>query len=347
MRQTASPEKWKELYGIARELECLEPWHCFHASQLIAIQPSGRSEPLFCSILDSDEGGPGVSVYDGIQGLYDFHMLTCPENSGLSDSYALFDHDALTCRWMSQDAIPSDQRRLICEWKLPTPGTDNWPFFLSYRKRFMPCLPDEDETGLLIDLFRNLIDAVHRYQSDPVCVDWEHGEILWHFYNMLRGCWNTFPSSMPNPRRPYPPMRLGNELLRKRLQKQDGNGAILLVDFIYLGIPVHDHHFERPLNPHAILVLDAGTKALVYKDILQPDDSEAEALARFFIHYVMENGRMTRILARHPLVFGALADTCRYCGVELKEGTLSDIDSVAILLTDLLSSQKVVEALIP
>ena len=333
MSQNAAPEKWRELYAAAQTLEQMKPWLYFKKTQLIAVQFPDREEPVFCSILGENGEEPGFSLYQGWDSLFDVGRLTAPRLSDAYSRYLLFDHNSLTCRRRARTTLARPMWQFLCDLGLETEEQETSLSFVSYRKAFMPCLPDATETEQMIRSCRAVISAIQSFTQQNISIDWEEGQVLWHGYHTLRGQWDTFASAIPDPRRPYPPLRLENDLLRKRLQKAPCNDRVLLIDFFYLETPIDSKQFPRPLNPHLLLVFDNAEKTLVYRSMLLPDEKESGALAGFFVKYVLTRGRMARILARNPLVFSALSDTCRYCNIDLTADPLPFLDEIAAKLT--------------
>jgi hypothetical protein len=333
MTQTDAPKNWRELYDAALTLEQMKPWLYFQKTQLIAVQLPDREEPVFCSILGEDKKEPGFSLYSGWDSLFDIGRLTEPELSGAYTQYLLFDHNSLTCRRQNRSALSREHWQYLCELGLETEEQDSSLTFFSYQKAYMPCRPDDSEVAWMIPVCRGVISAIQTFLRRKIPVDWDGGQVLWHGYHTLRGQWDTFASVVPDPHRPYPAMRLENDLLRKRLQKAPCNGRVLLIDFFYLGTPIHAKEFPRPINPHLLLVFDNALNSLIYRAMLLPSETESAALANFFVKYVMAKGRMAQIRARNPLVFSALSDTCQYCGVEMCADPLPFLDQIAEKLT--------------
>ena len=333
MPQNDAPKNWRELYDAALALEQMKPWLHFKKTQLIAVQLPDREEPAFCSILGEDGDEPGFALYCGWDSLFDIGRLTAPSLSNAYTRYLLFDHNSVICRRRSRSGLPAEQWQYLCELGLETEEQDNSLTFLSCQKSYMPCRPDDSELEWMVPVCRGVIRAVQAFLQQKIPVDWDDGQVLWHGYHTLRSQWETFASVVPDLHRPYPAMRLENDLLRKRLQKAPCNNRVLLIDFFYLGTPIHAKEFPRPINPHLLLVFDQALRALVYRVMLLPGETESAALANFFVKYVMTKGRMAQILARNPLVFSALSDTCQYCGVELSADPLPFLDEIAEKLT--------------
>ena len=327
MRKEASLEQWKELYELGIELKGLEPWKDFWDMDLIVICPKGRKEPFFCSVMGKGGSCYGISVYSGYEGLKDFEMLTATEITGISSEYAMFEQNNLTCYLGDRDEVPPQQKKVIKELGLSFRGRGQWMYFLSFKRRYMPYTPDEDEVEELIRVYRGLAAAVREYRENDIPVDYESGECFWYIYHEKEQCWKSEIHGLPDDAgTEYPIVELEDEILKKKLQKRPLIDGELQLDFIYLNGGVKESGYDRPINPLLFMAVDGDSGMVITVDMMGPEDDEIDISLNFLVQFIEQYGRIKTVKARNAWIFSALEDLCEYCGINLVSENMPELE---------------------
>lgn len=327
MRKEASPEQWSELYELTAQLKKLEPWKDFWDMDLLVICPNGRKEPFFCSVMGKGGSCYGISVYKGFEDLKDFEMLADAEMTGMSPEYVMYEQNNLTCYWGDREELPTEQKKMIRELGLKFRGRGEWPFFFSFKKRYVPYTPDADEVKDLILVYRGLIAVFQAYREKEVSADYENGEFLWYIYHDKEKQWRYEIHGMPEDAGwDYPLVELEDEILKKKLQKRPAVDGELQVDYVYLNGSVKEERYDRPVNPLAFLVVEGKSGMVVTVDIIKPEENEIDIVLSFFVQFIEQVGRIRTVKARNPWILSALQDLCEYCGIELLNEDMPELE---------------------
>lgn len=327
MRKEVSLEQWKELYELASVLKAAKPWEDFWDMDLLVICPKGRKEPFFCSIMGKGGSCYGISVYEGYEGLQDLEMLADSQMAGMSSEYAMFEQNNLTCYWGDREEVPMPQKNVIRELGLKFRGKGQWPFFLSFKKRFAPYTPDADEAAKLIQVYKGLIAALTYFRENETPVDYENGEVLWYIYNEKEKLWKPEIHGMPDEfGKEFPIAELEDEILKKKLQKRPRVEGELQLDFIYLNGHLEEEGYDRPVNPLAFMAVEGTSGMVITVELLGPDEEEIEIVLNFLVQFIEQFGRVKTVIARNPWIFAALEDLCEYCGIELVSGDMPELE---------------------
>lgn len=327
MRKEAALEQWKELFSLGAELKALEPWKDFWDMDLIVICPESRKEPFFASIMGKGGSCYGISVYKGYEGLQDLEMLAATENGGIAGEYAMLEQTNLTLYLGDREEVPSDQKKVMKELGLKFRGKGEWIYFLSFKRRYVPFTPDAEEVEDLIAAYRGLTAAVNDFRENQIPVDYEKGEYIWSIYNEKEKAWKYEIHGLPDKgSKEYPIVELEDEILKKKLQKRPFVEGELQIDFVYLNQGVKEKGYDRPINPLLFLVVDGDSGMVVTANLLSPDEDEIDVTLSFFVQFIEQCGRIEVVSARNPWVFSALEDLCEYCGIQLVDEEMPEME---------------------
>lgn len=328
MRKEATLEQWRELYEVIGRLKTLEPWRQLWDLDLIAIQLDGADEPVYCSVMGRGETCYGVSFYEGNQGLADFQLACEAPDLGIPIDYAMFEHSCLTCYWGDREEVPQQQKKIIKELGLKFRGRGQWPYFLSFLKRFSPYTPDAREAAVICAAAQRLYEAVRALSSGRINVNWDDEEIILYARDKDTEEWEATIIDRPWAEARYPILELTDEVLKKRLQKAPYVDADIMLDFHYLNMAQKEKGDDRPRNPLVFLAVDADNEMIIDMHLLQPDEDEASTAFAFLIQFVQQYGRMALIRARNPWILAALDSICSACGISLVEDSLELVDEI-------------------
>lgn len=328
MRKEASITLWKELYQVALELKALEPWKYFWDCDLVSIELQESGEDVFCSIMGSGGNYYGVGVYEGVEGLEDFEILTSMEKLGLPFEYVMFEQSSLSCCFGDREDVPPEQKKLIRELGYKFRGKGEWLYFESFKKRYAPYIPDEREVKVLLETFKGLIMAFVSVVYRGLKVDFEHGEMVRRVYNKERDEWQNFAIPYPKIQKNFPKVTFRDDTVKKRLKGLKKSNTELVIDIAYMNTRVQEIGHDRPVNPLLFIALDGNSGTIIELDYLQMDTNEIDKILQFFILYVEKNGLMKVIRARNPWVLAALKDICKYCEIRLEQDSLYELDDM-------------------
>ena len=172
-RQEAETEEWRALYEAGACVKELQPWETFWDMDLIALD-GGWDEEVYVSILGKGGGCYGIVVYEGLDGLNDFMMLTLSEKMNIPGEYAMFSQNNLTCYWGNREELSEKQRKIIKDLGYRFRGKNQWLYFMSFQKGYFPYNMDKDEVCRMTEYLELLADAVAYYRENGLKTDFEH-----------------------------------------------------------------------------------------------------------------------------------------------------------------------------
>ena len=284
---------------------------------LIAIMLPDREEPCFCSILGRGGECFGVNTFVGYSGLRDFLSIAQCEKNGMPVEYVMLEQSNLSCYFGSRDSVPNKQKQIIRKLGFKFRGPNQWLYFESYKKGYIPYILDMDETVFLTACLEQLVLAVQAYINQGIKVNFEEGEMLLRRYDKKSKQWIDESAPLPFIHYEYPLVEIQDELLKIKLKKQQRISVSLELDMTYLNSCITDKKYERPINPKLILLMDHASDAIVAQKMLTPENDETREILNLFISFVMEYGKPREINIRNPFIRSVLESTCKYCGIPL------------------------------
>ncbi len=332
MRKEASLDLWRELYQVTDEIKKAKPWEVLFDTELLCIQPKDEEEPIFVSIMGRAGQCFGYGVYEGMAGLADFDMIATADESGLPNDYVMFEQNSLCCFWGNREDVPPMQKKNITALGLKYRGRGQWPYFESYKRRYIPYTPDEREVNLLILAGRQILVLVEEMLAGTLRANFDAGDALWRIWDKESGEWHSDVAPLPYKQKEYPMLDLQDEVLKKRLQRQPMIDTCVILEFAYLNAPVKDDKEDRPVNPLVFVAVDEDEDMIISMNLLSSGEKEADVALGFFVNYVLQYGRPAAIRARNPWILTALEKMCDDCDVEMYEG---DMELIDMLIGDL------------
>ncbi|HIQ98067.1 MAG TPA: hypothetical protein IAB23_00030 [Candidatus Scybalocola faecavium] len=332
MRKEASLDLWRELYQVTDEIKKAKPWEALFDTELLCIQPKDEEEPIFVSIMGRAGQCFGYSVYEGMSGLADFDMIATVEETGLPKDYVMFEQNSLCCFWGDREDVPPMQKKNITALGLKYRGRGQWPYFESYKRRYIPYTPDEREVKLLLVAGRQILILVEEMLAGTLRANFDAGDALWRICDKKTGEWHSDVAPQPYKQKEYPMLDLQDEVLKKRLQRRPMIDTCVIMEFAYLNAPVKDDKEDRPVNPLVFMAVDEDEELIISMNLLNSGEKEEEVALGFFVNYVLQYGRPAAIRARNPWILTALEKMCDDCDVEMYEDGMEMID---MLIADL------------
>lgn len=328
MRKEASIELWKELYDLAVQIKQMEPWKDLWDTDLVEIHLPGYEEPVYCSVMGKGGSCYGIGLYEGHSGLCDFDMVSRTSETGLPTTYVMGEQSNLTCYFGDRDEVSSKQKAIIKELGLKFRGKGQWIYFESYKKRYIPYLPDQREVKVLLDTYRVLPTVFKAVRNGDADADWDHGEIISYTYDESKKSWEMTAKKIPDCQKQYPYIQLTDDILKQKLKKQKKNQMEIVLDLNYLFCGVTDKKLDRPGNPQIMLAAEMSSGMLLDMHMMDIDEDEVDAILDFFIPFILEYGRVKTVYTRNPWVIATLSEICEICKIDLVAADVELMDEI-------------------
>lgn len=317
MRNEASLRQWKELYELTRKIKNLEPWKYFWDMDLLTIILPERKEPIYFSILGNGGQNFGILTYSGYDAYNDFIDIIESEDSGTPVDYLMLEQSCLACNFGNREEVPPNQKKIIKELALGFRGKNQWIYFESFKKGYMPYILDEAEVILLTEAYNQLLKMLLDYIEQHINISFESGKTLIHYYDEDQKQWVN-KSTVPNvPRREIQNITLADAILKADLKGQKKIIANLELDMLYVCTDVKDDKFDRPINPKIVLLADNIGGAIIQQEVLTPEDNEIQAVFRLLIGFIQHYGIPQKVYFRIPLIKHIIEDLCTELGIQI------------------------------
>ena len=314
-RREADLEEWRALYEAAMRLKEIEPWETFWDMDLITLEGEWEDE-VYVSILGKGGDCYGISVYEGLDGLNDFMILTLAERMNISSEYAMFSQNNLTCYWGNREELTKAQWQTVKDLGYKFRGKNQWLYFMSYRKGYFPYNMDQAEVLRMTGYLRMLADAVEYYRTNEMKVDFEHGKTFFYSCDKEGGTVEERPLPFTGCR--FPVLTLTDGELIGELRASEKCDAVLEADIVYTGAAVMDEEYERPANPCLCLVADACSEMMLKADMTGPEEDAGVTLADAMIDFIFRFGAPKEIRVSNVIVEAILEQICREAGIRLR-----------------------------
>ena len=314
---------WQELYAIIQQWNNLQPWKYIDSADWIKIKFENE-ESIYCTIMGKINNCIGLSIYFGDKGYQDLSSLITEPIDNTVTKYLMFDQTCLTFYMGDREEVPSQQKKIIKELGLKFRGRGNWPYFISYKKRFYPYHIDDNQAQLIIKVMKKLIDIIKAYINKKIDVRFEEDEIINAFQNNNQ--WIYEPLCLPEQINKFSPVEIEDENILQQISLAPRNHRGLIVDLVYLNTSSRDKNYSRPINPLLFIVLDEESQMVIGGHVLDPEDDEIGFVLSFLADYILQEGKPDRIFVRNPAVWSAMIDICEENDIELIVTPLQMID---------------------
>ena len=314
-RREADLEEWRALYEAAMRLKEIKPWETFWDMDLITLEGEWEDE-VFVSILGKGGDCYGISVYEGLDGLNDFMLLTLSEKMNLSSEYAMFSQNNLTCYWGNREELTREQWQTVKDLGYKFRGKNQWLYFLSYQRGYFPYNMDKSEVLRMTGYLKMLADAVEYYRKNEIKVDFEHENT--YFYSADGDEITAGELPLPFTGCNFPVLTLTDENLLEDLRKSEKCNAVLEADIAYTGAAVMDERYQRPANPCLCLVADAHSGLMLKAEMAGPEKDAGVTLAEALIGFIFHFGAPKEIRVGNVIIEATLEQICRESGIRLR-----------------------------
>lgn len=306
---------FKELYDVTLKIKEMEPWKYFWDMDLITIFLPDFEEPICCSIMGRGGQYFGIGVYPGSYSLYGLMKIS---EGQIPYHQAIRYNNNLRCTFGNRDELTKDQYNLIKELGFKFRGKNNWVYFESNAKGYIPTMLDEDEAQFMLEIFKNLYMAIKKYIEEDIEVDFENGETLLRRYDEQSKLWYTHRAPLLIPAMSGKSYVIQDELLIARLKNKKYNNNRIEIDVIYLNTPIKDKKYAVPLLPQMSICTDIDQGMIVNQNISTVEESnEKDEMMNMLIGYVEAYGRPKSVYVRDELMQSVLADICEKLNIDL------------------------------
>ena len=317
MRQEAMLDEWRDLYAVVTRIKALQPWEHLWDMDLIAL--SDGEETAYISVLGRNGECFGLSVYEGLEGLNDFMLMTLQEKMNLAPTYVMYSQNSLTCYWGNREELSKEQRNIIKELGYSYRGKNQWLYFMSYAEGYYPYNLDREEVIRMTRYMTLLEEALIAYYkfSENEKVPFEE-EKLFAYSIDSTGAKHWGIEEVPFTSYQYLNLIIEDEELLEELNQVNKTNIILEADTSYLGVCVNDPQYIRPANPALCLIADSIQECIIKADMVQPEEDAFVALAENVIGFILTYGAPKEIRVSNILVEAVLEQICQVTKTKLR-----------------------------
>lgn len=327
MRKEATLEQWKELYNVAVKIKELKPWEHLWDIDIITLALPNM-EPIYCSVMGRGGECSGIGSYIGYDAINNFYNMIDKQDIPLEQIYRYQDDNVTMCYFGSREELTSKELKLVKELGLKFRGKNNWIYFHSFKRGYVPYMLDQEEVLLETEILQNLYMSLIAYIKEGLKVDFENGNTLMRMYSTKDKLWLNFPAPIQIPEKKHMVPILEDEILVSSLSKKKQLKQIWELDIAYLGTTVNDKQYERPVAGRICILGESNTCMLINQDMLMPTDDDIQVIFNIVINPMMELGRPQKILVRDEYIYYILKDLCERTKIKLEiKGKLKSIDS--------------------
>ena len=167
---------WKKLYDVANQWKISKPWQKVWSNDWIKIDLP--DDNYYCSIMGKMGDCIGLSIYRGNDGLKDLESLLIEQVDSSVTNYIMHDQTCLVFYLGDRVEVPKQQKEIIKELGLRYRGNGNWPYFLSYKKRFIPNHINDSQARILVQVMQQLLEITDLYDKKEIDVKFDKDEMI-------------------------------------------------------------------------------------------------------------------------------------------------------------------------
>lgn len=313
MRTEAKLTEWKDLYEIAIKIKSLKPWERLYSMDLITIIDKDKEECI-CSIMGKNGEFYGVGVYVGEDSIKDFYEMSF--NEGMPPHQLIRYQNNIMCNYGNRDELTTKELEIIKDLGLKFRGKDNWIYFRTFEKGYVPYMPNREEVLKMTKILNDLYDALNKLDNG-LKVDFENEKTLMHRFDSKNNKWISSEEDLIIPDMDYDVPVLQDDLLIKKLKKQKQDNTILELDIAYLNSIVNDKEYEKPINTKILILVEAESGLVLGQQLLKPNYQEVNFVYDIIINYVIQAGRPNQIVVRDSYMASLIMDLCERINIEI------------------------------
>ena len=311
MRIEAQTEKWKMLYETATEIGKQKPWNYFWDMELIHL----KDEDAYASILGRGGEVYGISVYEGELGLNDFKILSIQNELNIPPSFAMYLQNNLTCYWGNREELSVKQRNIIKELGYTYRGKNNWLYFMSFKKGYMPYNLDAEEVAKMTSYLSSLHFALKEYFIQKPKTNFEQNYILSYskttnVFSQIKCDWEDIG---------FHAVDLANDKeLVKDLKSIPKTMGTIEIDVLPMFSAINDKNYDRPINPAMCMITESRSGMILAAELSSPKSSALIQLTNTFVNMVFKRGLPRKIRVCNGIIASCFDDICRILNIKLE-----------------------------
>lgn len=317
MREEASLEEWKTLYEAAAKIKELKPWERFWDMDLIGLEEG--DDIAFASILGRGGTCYGISIYENLEGLNDYMMLCQREALNLSEVYAGFNQNNLTCYWGDREELSDEQYQIIKSLGYKFRGKNQWLYFISHKTGYFPYNMDAAEVKRMSSHLSHLTQAIQYYDEKGLTVDFEQGNMFCYSLDEKNGQWSGEERPLPFTSYRFLHLEISNEEFVREFCKIPQEDYSLDIHVECLPASINDEEYERPGIARMLMLADTDTGMILGADIIRPDEVEGEALMNRIVSLIYGSSRPKEIRVCNEIVKHYISGLCKVGKIKLKK----------------------------
>lgn len=317
VREEASLEEWRTLYEAAAKIKELKPWERFWDMDLIALEEG--DDIAFAVILGRGGTCYGISIYENLEGLNDYMMLCQREEMNLSETYAGFNQNNLTCYWGDREELSEEQYQIVKSLGYKFRGKNQWLYFISHKTGYFPYNMDAAEVKRMSSYLSQLARAIQYYDEKGLKVDFEHRNMFCYSLDQKTGQWNGEEKPLPFTSYRFLHLDISNEEFAQELCEipQEDYGLDIHIECIPASIG--DEEYERPGLVRMLMLADTDTGMILGADIIRPDEFEGDALINRILSLFFDSERPREIRVCNDIMKHYLNGLCKMGNIKLKK----------------------------
>lgn len=317
VREEASLEEWKILYEEAAKIKELKPWERFWDMNLIALEEG--DDIAFAVILGRGGTCYGISIYEDLEGLNDYMMLCQREEMNLSETYAGFNQNNLTCYWGNREELSEEQYQVVKSLGYKFRGKNQWLYFISHKTGYFPYNMDAAEVKRMTSYLSQLAQAIQYYDEKGLNIDFEHGNMFCYSLDVKTGQWNGEERPLPFTSYRFLHLDISNEEFVQELCEIPQEDYGLDVHIECIPASIDDEEYERPGLVRMLMLADTNTGMILGADIIRPDEFEGDALINRILSLLFDSERPREIRVCNDIMKHYLSGLCKMGNIKLKK----------------------------
>lgn len=316
IEEEASLEEWQALYATATKIGEMKPWEDFYDLDLFSLEKDGKT--AYASILGHNGECYGVSFYEENEGLNDFMMILNQKSLNLSEKYALFSQNNLTCYWGNRDELSKEQWNIVKSLGYKYRGKNQWLYFVSHKAGYYPENMNHDEVTRMTMYLTSLEEALNYYRDHRFSVDFGNANMFSFSYDDKKGKWAGKEMPLPFTSFCLPQLELTDDAPVEELASLPLASCCLEVSVEYSAVTFEDDLSDRTICAKLGVVADADSGLVLNMDLIHPQDQEGEALLNLLASIIFNIGKPKEVRVCNNIIKSYLEDFCTKGKIKLK-----------------------------
>ncbi|WP_202709364.1 DUF7309 domain-containing protein [Sporosalibacterium faouarense] len=328
MRKEATLAQWKKLYDVAIEIKKLKPWEYLWDLDIVTLILPDKEEPIYCSIMGRGGECFAIGTYLGFNAIHDFYKMADSKDIPPEQMIRYQDNNVVMCHFGSRDELSKQELSLVKNLDLKFRGKNNWIYFHSFNKGYVPYMLDEDEVIQHTEVLQHLFMALKAYIVNKLPIDFEDGHTLLRRYDPEKEICINHQASILLPKKEYFVPVIQDDILISKLKAQKKNNEDVEIDIAYSNKVIKDKKYDRPVQSRICILADHKRGLVMDQSMLSPEADDIDEMFGIIINYIMQRGKPRTIFIRDEYIMCILKDLCETLGIKLKiRGRLSVIDN--------------------